>query len=77
MSTMVARAVPEVPWSVLWEPDAWQALSCAIHRVPTPPAEPPTRAASHPQMWYTGVSLFIQDNVKWGRIIKAVGIKGD
>ena len=37
----LARAVPEVPWSVLLEPDAWQALSCAIHRASTPPAEPP------------------------------------
>jgi len=41
-ATMLARAVPEVPCRVLLEPDAWQALSCAIHRVPTPPAEPPT-----------------------------------
>ena len=39
---MVARAVPEAPCSVLLEPDEWQALYCAIHRVPTPPAEPPT-----------------------------------
>jgi len=41
-ATMLARAVPEVPCSVLLEPDEWQALYCAIHRVPTPPAEPPT-----------------------------------
>jgi len=39
---MLARAVPEAPCSVLLEPDEWQALYCAIHRVPTPPAEPPT-----------------------------------
>ena len=42
-ATMRARAVPEAPCSVLLEPDAWPALSGAIHRVPTPPAEPPTR----------------------------------
>jgi Transposase DNA-binding/Transposase Tn5 dimerisation domain len=41
-ATMLARAVPDVPWSVLLEPDEWQALYCAIHRVPIPPAEPPT-----------------------------------
>ena len=41
-ATMLARAVPDAPWSVLLEPDEWQALSCAIHRVPLPPAEPPT-----------------------------------
>ncbi len=42
-ATMLARTVPDAPCSVLLEPDEWQALSCAIHRVPTPPAEPPTR----------------------------------
>jgi hypothetical protein len=41
-ATMLARAVPEVPCSVLLEPDEWQALSCAIHRLPQPPPEPPT-----------------------------------
>jgi hypothetical protein len=41
-ATMLARAVPEAPCSVLLEPDAWQALYGAIQRVPTPPAEPPT-----------------------------------
>src|SRR6266571_4381610 len=41
-ATMLARAVPDVPCSVLLEPDEWQALYCAIHRVPIPPAEPPT-----------------------------------
>jgi len=42
-ATMLARTVPDAPWSVLVEPDAWPALYGAIHRVPTPPAEPPTR----------------------------------
>ena len=41
-ATMLVRAVPEAPCSVLLEPDEWQALYCAIHRVPMPPAEPPT-----------------------------------
>jgi hypothetical protein len=41
-ATMLARAVPDAPCSVLLEPDEWQALYCAIHRVPLPPAEPPT-----------------------------------
>src|SRR5438067_750020 len=41
-ATMLARAIPEAPCSVLLEPDEWQALYSAIHRVPTPPVEPPT-----------------------------------
>jgi hypothetical protein len=41
-ATMLARAVPEAPCSLLLDPDEWQALYCAIHRVPTPPAEPPS-----------------------------------
>src|SRR5207302_1850777 len=40
-ATMLARAVPDAPCSVLLEPDEWQALYCAVHRVPIPPAEPP------------------------------------
>jgi len=41
-ATMLARAVPEMPCSVLLVIEEWQALYCAIHRCPTPPAEPPT-----------------------------------
>jgi Transposase DNA-binding/Transposase Tn5 dimerisation domain len=41
-ATMLARSVPDAPCSVLLEPDEWQALYCAIHRVPRPPPEPPT-----------------------------------
>jgi hypothetical protein len=41
-ATMLARAVPEMPCSVLLEIEEWQALYCAIHHCPTPPAEPPT-----------------------------------
>jgi hypothetical protein len=41
-ATMMARVVPEAPCSVLLEPDEWQALYCAIHRVSQPPAEPPS-----------------------------------
>ena len=41
-ATMLARSVPEAPCSVLLEPEEWQALYCAIHRVPTPPAAPPS-----------------------------------
>ena len=43
-ATMLARAVPEMPCSVLLELDEWQALYCAIHHCPTPPAEPPSLA---------------------------------
>jgi hypothetical protein len=41
-ATMLARAVPEMPCSVLLELDEWQALYCAIHHCPTPPEEPPS-----------------------------------
>jgi hypothetical protein len=41
-ATMLARAVPEAPCSVLLEPDEWQALYGAIHRVAQPPPEPPS-----------------------------------
>jgi hypothetical protein len=43
-ATMLARAVPEMPCSVLLEIAEWQALYCAIHHCPTPPPEPPTLA---------------------------------
>src|SRR2546423_10337703 len=39
---MLARAVPDMPWSVLLDLDEWQALYCAIHQCPTPPEEPPS-----------------------------------
>ena len=40
--TMLARAVPDAPCSLLLDEDEWQALYCAIHRRSTPPVEPPT-----------------------------------
>jgi Transposase DNA-binding/Transposase Tn5 dimerisation domain len=43
-ATMLARSVPEAPCSILLDPEEWQALYCAIHRVPQPPAEPPSLA---------------------------------
>jgi hypothetical protein len=43
-ATMLARAVPDLPCSVLLDLDEWQALYCAIHQCPTPPAEPPSLA---------------------------------
>jgi Transposase DNA-binding/Transposase Tn5 dimerisation domain len=41
-ATMLARAVPEMPCSVLLEIEEWQALYCVIHHCSTPPDEPPT-----------------------------------
>jgi hypothetical protein len=41
-ATMLARTVPEMPCSVLLEIEEWQALYCAIHHCPTPPACPPS-----------------------------------
>jgi Transposase Tn5 dimerisation domain len=41
-ATMLARAVPDMPCSVLLDLDEWQALSGAIHQCSTPPEEPPS-----------------------------------
>jgi Transposase Tn5 dimerisation domain len=41
-ATMLARAVPDLPCSVLLDLEEWQALYCAIHQCPTPPEEPPS-----------------------------------
>jgi len=41
-ATMVSRALPELPCTVLLALEEWQALYCAIHHTPTPPAAPPS-----------------------------------
>lgn len=41
-ATMLARAAPELPCTVLLDDDEWQALACRILRVATPPTQPPT-----------------------------------
>lgn len=41
-ATLLARAAPDLPCSVLLDRDEWQALFCVIHRTPTPPPDPPT-----------------------------------
>ena len=41
-ATMLARAVPEMPWSVLLAIEEWQALYGALHHGPTPPESPPS-----------------------------------
>jgi hypothetical protein len=41
-AVMLARAVPDVPCTVLLDADEWQGLYCRIHRVAIPPAKPPT-----------------------------------
>jgi hypothetical protein len=47
-ATMLSRAVPDVPCTVLLALEEWQALYCAIHRTPTPPeTPPPLRQAVH------------------------------
>jgi hypothetical protein len=40
-ATLLSRTMPEASCTVLLAPEEWQALYCAIHRVPTPPATPP------------------------------------
>ena len=41
-ATMLARAVPDVPCTMLLDDAEWQGLYCRIHRVAIPPATPPT-----------------------------------
>ncbi len=40
-ATMLARALPDAPCTALLADDEWQALYCAVHHTPTPPAQPP------------------------------------
>jgi len=56
-ATMLGRVVPDAPCTVLLELEEWQALSCAIHRTPTPPPEPPSlRQAVH---WIARLGGFV------------------
>ena len=41
-ATMLARAAPDVPCTVLLDEQEWQGLYCRIHRVAIPPPTPPT-----------------------------------
>lgn len=41
-ATMLARAVPDAPCTVLLDADEWQGLWCRIHRVAVAPATPPS-----------------------------------
>jgi Transposase DNA-binding/Transposase Tn5 dimerisation domain len=41
-ATMLARAAPNLPCTVLLEEDEWQGLYCRIQRVAVAPAKPPT-----------------------------------
>lgn len=41
-STLLARAVPDAPCTVVLEPEEWAALYCTIHQVATPAAQVPT-----------------------------------
>jgi hypothetical protein len=41
-ATMLSRALPELPCTVLLALEEWQALYCATHRTPLPPLTPPT-----------------------------------
>ena len=41
-ATLLARAAPDLPCTLLLDLDEWQALYCIIHRTPTPPTTPPT-----------------------------------
>lgn len=41
-ATMLSRALPELPCTVLLALEEWQALYCATHHTPTPPPTPPT-----------------------------------
>jgi Transposase DNA-binding/Transposase Tn5 dimerisation domain len=41
-ATLLSRALPELPCTVLLALEEWPALYCAIHHTPTPPPTPPT-----------------------------------
>jgi hypothetical protein len=41
-ATMLARALPDGPCTILLSADEWQGLYCRIHRVAIPSASPPT-----------------------------------
>jgi hypothetical protein len=41
-ATMLARAVPDAPCTVLLDDAEWQGLYCSIHRVAIAPSKPPT-----------------------------------
>jgi hypothetical protein len=41
-ATLLSRALPELPCTVLLALEEWQALYCAIHHTPTPPPMPPS-----------------------------------
>ena len=41
-ATMLSRALPELPCTVVLALEEWQALYCAIHQTPTPPSTPPS-----------------------------------
>jgi len=41
-ATMLARAAPDLPCTVLLDEDEWQGLYCRIHRVAVTPPKPPT-----------------------------------
>jgi len=40
--TMIGRQLPDAPCTAVLEPHEWQALSCFIQQVPTPPRTPPS-----------------------------------
>ena len=56
-ATMLARAVPDVPCSVLLALEEWQALYCAIHHCTTPPPEPPS--LSQAVQWIAQLGGFV------------------
>jgi hypothetical protein len=41
-ATLLARAAPDLPCSILLDPDEWQALACTILQSPSPPQHPPS-----------------------------------
>lgn len=61
-ATLLAREAPDLPCSVLLEPEEWQALYCTIHAVATPPATAPS----------------LRQAVRWiGQLGGFLGRKGD
>jgi hypothetical protein len=56
-ATLLGRQQPALPCSVLLEAQEWQALYCFVHRVATPPTEPPSLQQA--VRWIAGLGGFL------------------
>jgi hypothetical protein len=62
-TTMLSRAAPEVPCTVLLDEHEWQGLYCRIHRVAIAPAKPPTLRQA--VRWIAQLGGFFGPQARW------------